>query len=359
MTRVDAWHRSRAPVARLDTLRDALERYWGFSGALSPLYGERDLNLELLTDDGGRWLLKVAHQDTPLERLRFEGHVLRGLPRQARSPVTPVLLPTPDGRDLVPVTLDSGVKTHLRILGWIPGEPLEPSTAPHGTLEALGRASARLNEALAAQELPGARTLPGDLPWDLQNLLTLAPLLDRCPPVVPRQAVRDTLERFRAHVARPLAALPRQVVHNDLNPDNLRIDPQRPTSLPGVIDFGDMVRAPVICDLAIACAYVVGQEADRCLDRVASALRGFHQTRPIEETEWRLLPTLLEGRLCQSLLIQGARIRDGHPDADNLAESLRGHAHRLRALQALPGDRYRRLRADALAGLEAPDAPTE
>ena len=347
----DGWHRSRAPVASLEFLRHAVERHWGFSPALEPLYGERDLNIRVITPDGERQLLKLSHPDTTRARLDFEQRVLDGLSRQPRSPVTPKPLPARDGTTVVTVTLESGMESHLRLLSWLPGEPLDPSRASVSSLEAFGAACARLNEALAALE-PGGHepALPRDLPWDLQNTPRLAGLLDDCPPIVPRDAVLRTLDRFEARIAEPLARLPRQIVHNDLNPDNLRFDRHRPSAIPGVIDFGDMVVAPVICDLAIACAYVVGPEPDRCLERVIPVLRGFHRERPLVAVAWRLFPTLLEARLCQSLVIQGARIGDDHPDAEALARSLDGHARRLQALQTLganAGDRSLLLQAAA------------
>ena len=350
MTSANAWHRSRAPVASLDFLQHVVHRHWGFAPTLEPLYGERDLNARLLTPGGERWLLKLSHPATTRPRLAFEERVFEGLASQPRSPVTPSPLPARAGSSVVPVILDSGVRTHLRILSWLTGEPLNPAQAPEPALEALGASCAHLNEALAACELAGHDgALPRDLPWDLQNTRALAALLGSCPPVVPREAVLYTLDRFRAHVADPLAGLPRQVVHNDLNPDNLRFDPHQPSALPGVIDFGDMVVAPVICDLAIACAYLVGEEPDTCLDRVVPVLRGFDRVRPMRTVEWQLLPTLLEARLCQSLVIQGVRISDGHPDANALEQSLSGHARRLRALQESAGDRSRLLKASVRA----------
>jgi Ser/Thr protein kinase RdoA (MazF antagonist) len=351
VTSSDAWHRSRAPVASTDFLRHAVEHHWGFVPALTPLYGERDLNTRVLTPDGERWLLKLSHPDTTRSRLDFEQNVLDGLSRQPRAPVTPKPLPAKDGTTVVTVRLDSGVESHLRMLSWVPGEPLDPSRASVSSLEAFGAACAHLNEALAALEPCGHEAaLPRDLPWDLQNTPRLADLLADCPPFVPRDAVLRTLDRFDARVAEPLARLPRQIVHNDLNPDNLRFDRQQPSATPGIIDFGDMVIAPVICDLAIACAYVVGREPDHCLERVIPVLRGFNRERPLDAVAWRLLPTLLEARLCQSLVIQGARIGDAHPDAETLARSLGGHARRLQALQSLranAGDRSFRLQASA------------
>ncbi|MEE4174991.1 MAG: phosphotransferase [Xanthomonadales bacterium] len=345
----EVWHRSRAPVASHDTLEQALQIHWGLTATLTPLYGERDLNVRLDTPGGETWLLKLAHPDTGRRRLDFEQAVLDGLDTRRASPAAPTLVPSRDGESLVPITLDGAVRTHLRLLSWLPGEPLDPERAGPETLEALGSAIARLNEALAACAPRDTRALPDALPWDLRNTADLAPLLDACPPLVPAEAIRRTLEAFRRNVEPALRALPAQVIHNDLNPDNLRCDPGRPGAAPGVIDFGDMVVAPVVCDLAIACAYLVGRAPDTCLDRVVAVLRGFDRVRSIREAEWALLPILLECRLCQSLLIQGARVGDGHPDAEALETNLEGHGRRLLALQALGRDRAGWLKAAVIS----------
>ena len=45
-----------------------------------------------------------------------------------------------------------------------------------------------------------------------------------------------------------------QVVHNDLAPTNVLVDDR--LAVTGIIDFGDLTRTALICDLAIAAADV-------------------------------------------------------------------------------------------------------
>ena len=51
-----------------------------------------------------------------------------------------------------------------------------------------------------------------------------------------------------------------QVVHNDLNPHNVLCAPDAPDRIAGVLDFGDMVRTPLVCDLAVAAAYRIDRD---------------------------------------------------------------------------------------------------
>ena len=64
------------------------------------------------------------------------------------------------------------------------------------------------------------------------------------------------LEGFERHAVPLLRGLRRQVIHNDFNPHNVLADAVDDTRIAGVIDFGDMVHAPLVQDLATACAYL-------------------------------------------------------------------------------------------------------
>ena len=56
-----------------------------------------------------------------------------------------------------------------------------------------------------------------------------------------------------------LRALPRQVVHNDLNDENLLV---RDGAIAGVIDFGDAIETVRAAELAIACTYAMLDQED-------------------------------------------------------------------------------------------------
>lgn len=49
---------------------------------------------------------------------------------------------------------------------------------------------------------------------------------------------------------------------NDFNMDNVLVDPALPSRISGVLDFGDMVHTPLICDMAIAIGSVISYTPD-------------------------------------------------------------------------------------------------
>ena len=337
MAAANDWHTSPAPELRPDRLLDLLARHWGLGGRLDRLYAERDLNHRLTTPDGQRWLVKLSHPDTTPARLRFEQEVLTQLSGMTGAPRVPGILAGRNGESLLPVPRVG----HLRVLEWLDGRALGECTVNATRREALGRCCARLSQALAAlaPAAGGQETtpnpLPRDLPWDLLGLAKLAALIESLPDASGRTLASATLAAFERDTAARLQALPRQLIHNDLNPDNVLVDAAAPAAPPAVIDFGDMVRAPVICDLAIACAYHV-DDGDEPLRHVRDIVGGFHAERPLEDRELALLPDLIAGRLSQTLLIQGARFAGGAGDQE---DTYRTAARLLSALRDSNPDR--------------------
>lgn len=175
--------------------------------------------------------------------------------------------------------------------------------------EWLGRDLARLGQALRSCDPQGA---PDKLPWDLRNTGQLKALSTVAGSAALTRHVQATLERFEQWLLPTLAGLPVQLIHNDLNPDNVLFDDARPRRVSGFIDFGDMVCAPLICDLAVACTYQLGERGpDPLADLLPMAL-GYCAVQPLTANELSLLPGLVECRLLMTLLIQGWRAREQH-----------------------------------------------
>ena len=121
-----------------------------------------------------------------------------------------------------------------------------------------------------------------------------------------KRITAQALQRFISQVKPTLETLRTQVIYNDMNLGNVLMDKQQPDRISGLIDFGDMVRSPLIIDLAVAAAYQLGADDDP----LASALpmiAGYHAVRPLQETEMKLLTDLIKTRLVTSLLIGSYR----------------------------------------------------
>ena len=203
--------------------------------------------------------------------------------------------------------IDSPQGRHrLRVVTWIDGQPLLAAGIDARRAADLGAALARLDNALQSYSHPGENPV---LLWDLQRAGDLRPLLDVIDEAEVRQTVTRVVDDFEAHVVP--AGLPTQVIHGDANPENVLVT----ASGTGFIDFGDMVRAPRIFDVAIAAAYM-RSDGDDPLAFIRPFIAGYHAVAPLDEWEAGLLFDLVRARLATTVTLLYWRLRD-RPDADD------------------------------------------
>lgn len=277
--------------------RALLRQHWGIDGALDRLTSERDLNWRVTTP-AGRFVLKFANAAEDPEITRFQTLALRHV--AARDPGLPVprVIAALSGAD--EVILPSG--NLMRVLSYVEGRPMHLAPPSAGLRRSIGAMSGRLTRALAGFAHPAADHV---LQWDIKQASGLRALL----PAVTDAGLRDLctgwIDHFDAVVRPALAALPWQVVHADLNPHNVLVDPADETRVSGVLDFGDMVRTPRICDLAVAASYVI--DPDAALASLAEVAAAHDTELPLLPAERALLPALTAIRMVTTIAIASHR----------------------------------------------------
>jgi Ser/Thr protein kinase RdoA (MazF antagonist) len=288
-------------------LREVLARRFGFEGVLEPLGGERDRNFRLIPASGGLPLLvKLAHPDEEPAVTDFQTAGLLHL--EAADPTLPVprVLRTSEGATAIPHATEDGRPSLLRVLTYLAGRPMtDPAGASPPMARALGVLVARLDRALAgfAHPADGRR-----LVWDLREAPALRALLPDVADPALRALVAGALDRFEAESAAFLAAQPGQVIHNDLNPHNVLVEAAAPERLAGIIDFGDMVRAPRLQEVATTGAYLLRPGPDP-LAAPGAFLAGYRSVLPLGEEEEAHMPALIATRLAMTVLITSWRAR--------------------------------------------------
>ncbi|WP_043835151.1 phosphotransferase [Muricoccus aerilatus] len=292
------------PDIAVPPLRDALFAHWSLAGTLHPLGGERDRNFRLDRDGAEPLLVKLAHPDEPPAITHFQTAALLHLEAADPSLPVPRILRAAGGATALPHPARDGRPCLLRVLTYLPGVPMTAAAGP-ARARALGSLAARLNRALEGFSHPAdARRLV----WDLREAPRLRAFLPDIADPALRTLAEAALDRFEGHAAPILATLPGGVIHNDLNPHNVLVDPDDPARLTGLIDFGDMLRAPRLQEVATACAYLLSPEGDPFAGPRAF-LAGYRAVLPLPEGEAVLLPALIATRMAMTVLITGWRSR--------------------------------------------------
>jgi Ser/Thr protein kinase RdoA (MazF antagonist) len=131
-------------------------------------------------------------------------------------------------------------------------------------------------------------------------------LLEELPRFPYQQAAHELLERLAPRIEAQLPHLRHQVVHNDLNPLNILVDPADEDRVTGVFDFGDMTHTALIADVAVCAAELIPMDcADPVKARksVLDVTSAYHECAPLLQTELALLGALVAARLLMTLVI--------------------------------------------------------
>ncbi|SHM58290.1 phosphotransferase [Phytopseudomonas punonensis] len=328
-----------AQPARVSAMRAGViaSECFGVLGAIRPLAGERDLNFQLACADGSSYLLKISH---PLENpqvVDFQNQAL--LQIQHADPELPVqrVYAARDGRYQAAVDVD-GQQMLVRLLSFVDGQPLHQVKQSGASLRRnLGDAMARLDIALAGYQHPASGH---ELLWDMQQAARLRPLLVHIDDEPLRALASEALDAFEVRALPRYPALRRQVIHNDLNPHNVIVDPQQPERVLNILDFGDMVHAPLINEVGVAAAYQVGHDGDvlaPALDFVAA----YHRRSLLREEELEILGELIATRLVMTIAITAWRASLHPENRDYILRNVPQASASLRGLAAISSDTTR------------------
>ncbi len=302
------------------------------------LVSERDQNFQMRAADGQQYVLKIANKSEDPVVTGFQIEALLHIDDYVRKQGVPISAPTvlrTQGGD-THTTIESAGAVHIaRVVSYVEGVPVGDRIPSQTLSRNMGQTLAHLGNALREFRHPGSHQ---KLLWDVQQSLRLRDLLQHIPDSNIRSDVAAALDEFELHVSPSMASLRRQVIHSDFNPDNVLVGVVQPDEVVGVIDFGDMLDAPLAADVAIAASYL-RPEGGNPLALIAELIAGYTAVTPLQQAEIDVLFELVKARLCASvaLLHWRASFRDADdPYLGKLLGAESGAAVFLGRLNALP-----------------------
>ncbi|MCO4797983.1 MAG: aminotransferase class III-fold pyridoxal phosphate-dependent enzyme [Colwelliaceae bacterium] len=313
-------------------IRTILSTQYQISGKLKKLPGYCDQNFRLTCPNGNQYIVKIANVNDAQIELEMQNAAMAHL--SAQGCAVPHALLNKTGNSLS--TFDKNQQCYfLRVLTYLPGDFYvdAPSLTHNVQLWSnLGKFIGKIDLALTNFQHPGAyRYLEWDLAQGYRVCMDKKHILDK----QQSQLVEHFLLQYQTQTMPLLSKLPQGVIHNDANDYNLLIDNKSaPTTISGLIDFGDMVHSQIINELAIACAYALMNEKHDLLTTLKTIVAGYHEVRPLQEVELEVLLSLISLRLCTTVC-NGAIAFSQQPDNDYLLVSIKPAWLLLEQLKAL------------------------
>ena len=268
-------------------------KHFGIEGTALPMASERDHNFRVTTAGGKSYVLKISHPEESVQVVDFQIRALEHIARADPWLPVPAVVPTDAGDATATVQLGGAPPRIARMLTFMEGKLLQEA-APNAVLDRnLGSFLARLGRAMRGFFHPAAGT---DLLWDIRRIGTARSMIGDFVEMPKRRAIERAAEEYRT-VAEPI--LPRlraQVVHNDMSRSNVVVDFGNSGEVRGIIDFGDMMHAPLACDIAVGASYR-WTPSEHPLAGAARFVAGYKSVQALEDEELSVLFTLIKARL--------------------------------------------------------------
>lgn len=306
---------------------------YGIKATATQLTAERDCNFVMRTSAGEQYVFKIANPAESRSFINLQTEALRYI--EAKSPAFPIqrVLPTLDGVFEPELEVSPAKATVARLFTYVPGEVLRFSNRTARQRRNLGRILAELGLILKGFDHPGAAH---KIAWDIQHAGELRDLVpDAIEDVQERALVLRCLDVFDERVAPRLKSFRSQIVHNDLNRNNVIVDGANHDKIAAVLDFGDMTRTALINDVAIAAANQLA-ETDSPLDGVADFVAGYREVVPLLADELDTLIDLIITRVTMSVIITPWRAARFPHNRAHITRNTPANWRRLSLLTKLP-----------------------
>ena len=273
---------------------------YGWQASVEALTGERDKNYLLRTQEVGEVVLKFINPGEEAAETDLQTQVLLWLEQKHCAVVVPQALRNSKDGLVSDYAVDEQVYK-VRAYTYLNGVAVAQAQMSDALQQSFGVRAAQLVIALDGFDHPALSRV---LLWDVMHLNQLR---DWAVEVLTDDAmgpfVFAFLDRFDATILPALQALPQQVIHGDISKSNTVVSQADGTAIHGVLDFGDLCKAPRVVELAVTASYALDAETGDLQAALARVVSGYESILTLSEAEKALIPDLIIARLVQRIVI--------------------------------------------------------
>lgn len=321
-----------------DFAADVLLEHYGIRGEVRKLRSERDQNFLVESADDAKFTIKFAHPGEERMVSNFQTELMHHI--NLRAPGLPIqqVRATSDGR--FELILDClGQMRTVRVVTYLEGKLMAQSPATNVQKYNLGSMAGLVTSALLDFSHPAQDHV---LLWDAQHASSLREYMKVIVAPARRAMLEFCLDNFESRVKPLLPSLRKSVVHNDMNGDNVLVDPQNTDEIAAILDFGDAVCTAIAIDVAVGATYQMGT-GERLLDGALAYLRGYIAQVPLQEEEINIMFDLFLTRMFVRIVITEWRARQFPDNREYILRNTATSWAQLEQLLSLPFEETRSL----------------
>lgn len=282
------------------------EQYFGVTVKANLLVCERDQIFKLKYTADTEYLLRFINTaENPLVS-NLQTELMLHIARVDPGLQIPRVIKSVDNKAEVLVEMESGESSLVRMISFLPGKTLSNRFHISDELiRSIAHNIARFDLALQGFGHPAAGH---KIQWDLMHASDLSKLLGDIDDTEGRVLVEKSLDKFKCFTLPILQKLRSQVIHNDLNYSNVLVDEADSNRITGIIDFGDVVYAPLINEVGIAATYLL-DDSENPLAPAVQFVSAYHEVIALEQAELEILYDLIVTRLVMGIVLAERRAK--------------------------------------------------
>ena len=275
-------------------MKEIIEKEFGVSVIeINKLNGYENVNYHVRTNNRSFIFKTYPFSKSNHSLIESENRALLFLQKNSNSR-TPEPIPFKDGAYSKKFKIE-GELLSCRLLSFLNGTFISDSVPDSELISSLGTFLGNLDQQLMSFHDPILQSRKCE--WDIQQLPLNRKYIKDISDISKRNLVRYFFMQFEQNVIPISPELRMTYIHSDANEYNILIDQNQVSAL---IDFGDMVYAPLINELATAVTYMC-YDKENIFDFSLPLIHAYHQVIPLQEKEISLLYYLIAAKLCISV----------------------------------------------------------
>lgn len=269
--------------------------FFNKKGEIKPLVSERDQNARLITKDG-EFVLKIANSAEDKKIIEFQNAVLNHIAVRDPQLAVPVVIKGINGKEIFDYE-----GHNIRLISFLKGDIFDQAVKNNALYENLGRFMGRFS--CAMRDFDHEKAHNPDFLWNLDNANFSKQYISDIIDVDDKKLMEYYFDRYDLKIRPRLDKLPCAVIHSDANNFNLVV---KDDQISGLIDFGDMLYAKQINELAITLGYAV-LDVDDIVGVSAALIKNYCREFPLSNDELEIVIDLAAMRLVMSICISSNR----------------------------------------------------
>lgn len=254
------------------------------------LNSERDYNLKIITENKEKFIIKISNPLEKYDILLLQDSMLNHLSKS----ILKNLIPKPIHKEIKKFKDLKGRECYVRILTFIEGDILANNQDNKVLCINFSKFLGHLSKSLKNFEHYAAHR---EFIWNSSNIEWIENDIRLFNDRSKINIIKMIINLYNSNIKPKLNNFRYSIIHGDANNYNVISSNNK---IVGLLDYGDSIYAPTVCELAVALAYSL-MNSSNIIDKCCYMVESYQSVFPLNKNEIEAVSTLIASRLLISV----------------------------------------------------------